>query len=219
MSSMGLTIIYGGGGHAKVLIDAMLEASPRRKMTILDPDSRIWGTEIFGVPIQGDESLLPEMISAGADRFIIGVGSSSHTLLREKLFAAALSHGLQPETVCHPSAICSARASISEGVQLLAGCIVNASALVHSNAIINSGAIVEHDCVIGAHAHIAPGARLAGAVHVGERAHIGAGATVKQGISVGADSVVGAGAVVVNNVHPGSVVVGVPARLLRRLAI
>jgi acetyltransferase-like isoleucine patch superfamily enzyme len=49
-------------------------------------------------------------------------------------------------------------------------------------------------------------------------AYIGAGATILPGVRVGARAVVAAGAVVARDVAPGSVVAGVPARLLREVA-
>ena len=54
-------------------------------------------------------------------------------------------------------------------------------------------------------------------MRVGAAAHIGAGATVRQLISIGEGAVVGAGAVVVKDVPPWTVVVGVPARILKRV--
>ena len=47
--------------------------------------------------------------------------------------------------------------------------------------------------------------------------YIGANVTILQGVEVGESSVVGAGAVVTRSVPPSSVVVGVPARVVRTL--
>lgn len=52
---------------------------------------------------------------------------------------------------------------------------------------------------------------------VGRNVWIGAGSTVLQGVTIGADSVVAAGAVVSRDVPPGTVVGGVPARVIREL--
>src|SRR4030095_12301281 len=49
-------------------------------------------------------------------------------------------------------------------------------------------------------------------------AYIGANVTILQGVEIGESSVVGAGAVVTQSVPAGSVVVGVPARVVRNLA-
>jgi len=80
------------------------------------------------------------------------------------------------------------------------------------NVIVNTHAIVEHDCVVEAHAHIAPRACLAGGVQVGWGAHIGLGAVVKENITIGQQAIIGAGAVVINDVPSATTVVGVPAR-------
>src|SRR3954452_2493742 len=46
---------------------------------------------------------------------------------------------------------------------------------------------------------------------------LGAGATVLQGVTVGADAVVAAGAIVTRDVPPGTLVAGVPARIVREI--
>jgi len=48
-------------------------------------------------------------------------------------------------------------------------------------------------------------------------AYIGANVTILQGVEIGRSSIVGAGAVVTRSVPPGSVVVGVPARIIKSL--
>jgi acetyltransferase-like isoleucine patch superfamily enzyme len=48
---------------------------------------------------------------------------------------------------------------------------------------------------------------------------LGAGATVLQGVTVGSDAVVAAGAVVTRDVPPRTLVAGVPAQVLREIAV
>ncbi len=93
----------------------------------------------------------------------------------------------------------------------MAGAVVNIGTRVKENSIINTNASVDHDCLIGAHVHIAPGVTLSGGVTVGEGSHIGTGASVMQGIEIGANVIVGAGAVVIDNIETGKTVCGVPA--------
>jgi UDP-perosamine 4-acetyltransferase len=208
-------LILGGGGHARVLIDALQAAGSASGCAILDQDRSRWGEDVLGVPILGDDSLIPGLVRDGTRAFVVGLGSVGDNAPRRRLFELALSHGLEPLSVLHPSALCSRWARIGRGSQLLPGAIVNAGASVGDNVIVNSGAIVEHDCVLGDHVHVATGARLASGVRVGDGAHIGAGAVVRQGLVIGEGSLVGAGAVVVKEVAPRLVVVGVPARTLR----
>ena len=49
-------------------------------------------------------------------------------------------------------------------------------------------------------------------VYIGERAYIGSASVILPGVTIGADAVVAAGAVVSEDVMPGAVVAGVPAR-------
>lgn len=53
-----------------------------------------------------------------------------------------------------------------------------------------------------------------GAVTIGDRVFIGANATILPGVSIGNDAVVGAGSVVTHDVPAGTVVAGVPARVI-----
>jgi UDP-perosamine 4-acetyltransferase len=205
-------VILGGGGHARVLIDVLRASGTAEPCAILDADSRIWGRDVLGVRVRGGDELLQSLVSEGIDAFVIGVGGTGDNGPRRRLFELALSRGLSPLTVRHPSAVCSPSSEIGLGSMVFPGAIVNAGAVIGQNVIINTGAIVEHDCVIGDHAHIATGARLASTVRVGAGAHIGAGATVRQCISIGESAIVGAGAAVVADVASGTTVVGVPAR-------
>jgi len=52
---------------------------------------------------------------------------------------------------------------------------------------------------------------------IGPRAKIGANATVLPGVRIGAEALVGAGAVVTRDVPDGAVVIGNPARVLKRV--
>lgn len=54
-----------------------------------------------------------------------------------------------------------------------------------------------------------------GEVNIGDRAYIGAGAILLPGIKIGKGSIVGAGAVVTMDVKEGSVVGGVPAKIIK----
>ena len=59
--------------------------------------------------------------------------------------------------------------------------------------------------------------RQAAPVRLGADVYVGAGAIILHGVTIGSRSVVGAGAVVTRDVPPGSVVVGVPARVARHI--
>jgi len=207
-------VILGGGGHAAVVIDALLAARQGAPYCVLDVDPARWGKDILGVPIRGGDDRLPELIREGVTCFVVGLGGVGDNGPRQRLFERGLAAGLSPVTVLHPSAVQSPQAHAGAGSVILAGAVVGVGAVLGVNVLVNTGSIIEHDCVVEDHVHVATGAKLGGAVRVEKGAHVGIGATVCQGLTVGEGAVIGAGAVVVKDVSPWSVVAGVPARPL-----
>lgn len=206
-------VVFGGGGHARVLIDALLASGAGRPAAVLDRDRALHGGSLLGVPvIGGDDAKLPKAIT----HFVVGLGSTGDAAARRRVYEAALARGLKPLTVVHPAAVVSRFARLGPGCAVFAGAVVNAGASLGANAIVNTGAIVEHDCVIGDHAHIATGARLAGGVTVGTGAHVGVGACARQGARIGAGAVIGAGAAVVADIPARATAVGVPAKPVKK---
>lgn len=207
-------VLIGAGGHAKVLIDSLLNGNSGQPVALIDSRDDAWGTEIFGVPIVGGDDMIPQLREQGVTHFTVAFGSLGKIDGRLRAWNLCLSHGLQPLTVIHPSSVLSRFSEIGRGSHLMPATAINAAVSIGECCIINTGAVVEHDCQIGDFVHIASGAVLAGGVKVGRGAHIGAGASVRQGIVIGEGAVIGAGAAVVKDVDPKLIVGGVPAKVL-----
>jgi UDP-perosamine 4-acetyltransferase len=112
--------------------------------------------------------------------------------------------------------VIAADAALGDGCQILPGAIVGPEARLGREVIVNTKASVDHECVLDDGVEIAPGATLCGLVHAERYAWVCAGATVLPRVRIGEAAIVGAGAVVRHDVPAGAVVVGVPARELRR---
>lgn len=203
-------IVIGGGGHAKVLLDALLK-SGTPVAGILDPDTSLHGTGLLGLPILGGDELLSDFPPQNYD-LVNGVGSIRLPHARGMIFRKLKESGYSFATVVHPAAIIGSEVELGEGAQIMAGAILQPGCRVGCNTIINTRSSLDHDCSIGSHCHIAPGATLSGGVRTGNSVHIGTGATVIQGIVIGSDCLVAAGAVVVADVAEGRQVRGVPAQ-------
>jgi sugar O-acyltransferase (sialic acid O-acetyltransferase NeuD family) len=211
-----LVVGLGAGGHAKVVIEILRLLGGYEFAGLLDPKPELWGTEVLGIKVLGDDTLLNDLYQQGARCAFVGVGTVGDTRTRKKLYESAQAAGFAAAAAVHPRAAISESAQVGDGPTVMAGVIINAEARIGDNVIVNTGAIIEHDCLIGSHSHIATGARLAGAVHVAEGVHIGMGASIRQGLNVGRNAIVGAGAVVIEDVPEGTTVVGVPARILEK---
>lgn len=201
-------VVYGAGGHARVVADVvaclgyhvigwvddvMAAGTVRHGLTVLGPAS--W--------LQGREKEVSVALGIGANH------------IRKETFENCARFGVACPAFVHPRATVAANARLSDGCVVMAGAIINPGAEVEIGAIINTGAIVEHDCRVGAFAHISPHATLTGAARVGAGTHIGASATVLPGIEVGAETTIGAGAVVVRSIPSKVTAFGVPARVIR----
>ena len=168
---------------------------------------------IRSVKILGNDDIL-KTLSVKRYRAMVTVG---HNCLRARLFGFCRELGFSMINAIHPKAIVASDVVIGTGIAVIAGAVINSQSKLGDNVVVNTGATVDHDCVLGSHVHIAPGANLGGNVRVNEGAMIGMGAAVLPKLSIGAWSTVGAGAVVVRDVPPKTVVVGTPARVLRRI--
>jgi UDP-perosamine 4-acetyltransferase len=206
----------GAGGHAKVVLDILQVTGDCELVGLLDASRLLWEKTIMGVPVLGGDEMLAELRGQDVTHAFIGVSSTGDTRPRQQLYKRLHQYGFELVNAVHPRAIIADSVRMRQGVTIMAGCVVNVHARLGANVVINTGSIIEHDCVIGDHAFIGPGARLGGTVEIDTGAHIGIGATLLQNLRIGKNAVVGAGAVVLEDVPDNTVVVGVPARVIKR---
>lgn len=194
-------ILYGYGGHGRVLADC-LENSGVLISGVFDDSLKV---AVCPYPFFGKYD---PAIQKG-EKILLAIGNNQ---IRKKL-AGNIKHA--PGILQHASAIVSPKSKIGEGTVILIRSVVQTHVAIGRHCIINTGAIVEHDCKIDDFVHIAPGAIICGEVEVGEGTLVGAGAVLLPGIKVGKNCTIGAGAVVVSSVPDELMLVGNPARPLK----
>ena len=123
-----------------------------------------------------------------------------------------------------PGAILREGVEIGEGAVVMMGAVLNIGAVVGPGTMIDMGAVLGGRATVGSRCHIGAGAVLAGVVEpasavpvvVEDGVLIGANAVVIEGVRIGRDSVIAAGSVVIEDVPPGVVAAGVPARVVKK---
>jgi len=198
--------LLGGGGHALVVAEA----------------ARLRGQEIIGFYDDSTSGSLLHYVARWLGRLddatsheqsfamILAIGNMQ---VRKRIQQEA---GLQYARVIHPTSVISAKSFVGDGSFVGAGAVLNCNAEVGQHAIVNTRAVIEHDCKISVNVHVGPGAVLGGGVQIGSDTLVGINATIKPAITIGANCIVGAGAVVVNDVSDNEIVVGVPAKPVKR---
>ncbi len=204
-------IIVTGGGPAQMCIELLLHNKAYNIHGIVDPKKKK-GELVNGIPVIGDETVLPELKKEGYLTAIVSKGSigndnqSEQFHMRKHLFCKVKSYGFFVPTLIHPTASVATTAQIGEGTLIYEHASVGSEALIGDDCIINTGAVVSHNCKIGSHTRISPGAMLAGNVTVGENALIGMGTTVYMGVKIGANVIIANGKNIFKDVPEGSIV-------------
>ncbi|MCD6555197.1 MAG: acetyltransferase [Anaerolineae bacterium] len=201
--------LIGGGGHAKVVV-ATLRSAGHRVAGVFDDDPNRQGRSVLGVPVLGSIEQALNYKERGP--FVIAIGDN-----RTRKSIAERFESLEWMSVVHPAAQIHSSVEIAPGAVVFAGVVIQPDVVIGEHTILNTGCTVDHDCTIGPFAHITPGAHLAGAVHVGEGAFLGIGSSVVPNQHIGTWAVVGAGGTVVRDVPDKTLVVGVPAKVVRIL--
>lgn len=199
-------IIYGAGGHAKAVLEMARAIGTFQIIGIVDDNKTLIGTSVLDVPVLGGGEMLPKLIEQGYRLAANGVGGIVNIGVRIRLFERLSSQGFTFPSLCHPRATVETSARLAEGVQVFANAYVGSDVVLHERCMINTAAIVSHDCEIGAYTHIAPGALLAGHVHVGAEALVGMGVTTIIGLKIGAGARIGNGAVLLADVPEKAIV-------------
>ncbi len=105
---------------------------------------------------------------------------------------------------------------IGQGVVIQMGSFISCNVEIGDYVLIQPNVSVCHDDIIEEGCVISGFCNIAGAVRIGKYTYLGLSASVRQRISIGENSIVGMGAVVVGNVEDEMVVMGNPAKAVRR---
>jgi sugar O-acyltransferase (sialic acid O-acetyltransferase NeuD family) len=211
-SSNKQVIIFGAGGHGKVLAD-IAQRSGRKVAGFVDDRRRLTTIDGINLPVLGNcEWLLDQQ----RERFCCGLGIGDNPS-RMRVGQLLSREGFELATLVSPFAVIAPSARIGAGVVVVAGAIINPLAEIAEGAIVNSGVIVEHDAKIGRYANLSPNSTLGGEVEIGELAHVAMSATVLPRLRVGSRSTLGAGSVATSSIPDGVIAYGIPARVQRAL--
>ena len=122
----------------------------------------------------------------------------------------------QPFSLIDASVAAPRALRFEPGLYVNTGCSLGGASEFGAFVFINRGASVGHHARLARFVSVGPAAVISGYVDIGKGTVIGAGAIVLPEITIGENAVIGAGAVVTHDVPDRCLVLGNPARLVRR---
>lgn len=201
-------IIFGTGGHARVVFDVMKRQNQYNPVAFVSLGEDL--SSFLNLP-HVHQSKLNHL---SWDRGVVAIGDN---FIRSKVVQYILS--VKPHfkfiSLVDPSAQLGSDVVVQEGTVIMPHCVVNTGSRIGQHVILNTSSSIDHDCKIEDFASLAPGAILGGNVSLGNFTAVSLGAHIIHGKKIGQHSVIGAGAVVLKNVSDFTVAYGNPCREIR----
>ncbi|MBL4884719.1 MAG: acetyltransferase [Planctomycetaceae bacterium] len=204
-------LIWGTGGHAKVVADIISQQSQFEIAGFLDDAFDSADTNQFlGHQVHGSREALPRLQDEGLRHIAIAIGNCE---ARSRILLDVQKQGWNLPVLIHPHTSIASDVTLGPGIVICAGAIIGPSTDIAAGCIINTAASVDHDCKIEHGVHICPGARLAGHISIGQESWIGIGSTIIEQTKIGQHVQLGAGSVVLNDLPSNCKAWGVPAKI------
>ena len=203
-------IILGAGGFAREVAWNILNLDTTADFLFVDDI-----TEIISVQIYRNEYKVIKdwRFPENFNYFTIGVGSpKAKRIMVEK----ALANGIMPRnTIIHPRAMIQ-DAEIGVGGVITSGVAITTNVKIGNYVVLNLNTTIGHDSIIEDYVTCNPSCSISGNVTLREGCFIGVGATILEKKIVGSYASVGAQACVVKDVLDNIIVVGIPAKELKK---
>lgn len=146
-------VIYGGGGHARVIGDA-IKLNDDQLITYFDDNKDL--LSINNIPVSSYHESIEEHA-----KLIIGIGNNE---IRRNI-SKYIVHEFG--IVIHPNATVATDVVIGEGSVILAGAVIQSGAIIGKHVVINANVTIDHDAVIGDFCSIYPNSYIGGGAKIG----------------------------------------------------
>jgi len=207
-------LIFGSGGHAKVIVD-IIEKQEEFNIAGFIDGYKEKNSVIMGYRVIGDEFSLEDIIvSNEIYGGIIGIGDNLiRAKVRDKIIK--IIPNFKFVNCIHPKSILGKDATLGVGNVLMAGAIINSSTRINNHCILNTNSSIDHDCLMSDFTSIAPNATIGGNVKIGDYSAIGIGVNIFHNVNIGYNCIIGGGSLVCHDTKENSIYYGSPSKFIR----
>jgi sugar O-acyltransferase (sialic acid O-acetyltransferase NeuD family) len=208
-------VIFGSGGHAKVIVD-IIEKQAKFNIAGFIDESHEKNKIIMGYKVIGNESSLKDIVfNYEIYGGIIGIGDNSiRAKNRDKI--TKIIPNFKFVNCIHPKSTLGKDATLGDGNVVMAGAIINSSSRIKNHCILNTNSSLDHDCLMLDFSSIAPNATVGGNVKIGDHSAIGIGANILNGLNIGNNCIIGGGSLVCHDTNKNSIYYGSPSKFIRK---
>jgi sugar O-acyltransferase (sialic acid O-acetyltransferase NeuD family) len=201
-------VIFGIGGHAKVVHDILEKSGQFTPTAFISLDSNL--KTFLDLPHYHQSEFKKLNFKNG----VVAIGDNWTRAQVVKFIISEKSDFVFVKAI-HPSSQIGSRVVIGDGAVIMAGSVINPDSHVGMHVIVNTSSSIDHDCHLGKFCSVAPGAVLGGNVHVGESSSISLGAKIIHGKKIGSHTIIGAGALVLDDIQNQVIAYGSPCKVIR----
>ena len=215
-------IFWGGKFNTKILINTILQKSFDENFlkkknfiisAIIDPTLKKLDFKTKA-PLVNNKSNLKKYINK-SKYFVVGIGGQ-HGKARYLISKELIKKKLKPINIVSNYSFIDKSSILGEGNQIMPNVVIHCFSSVGDFCVFNTSSTIDHDCKIGNGVHVMGGAYIGGNVKIEDYATIGSNATIFPNIKIKKGAFVGAGSVVKKDVSENQIVVGNPAKYLKK---
>lgn len=213
VSKKSRSIIIGSGQFCEFIINVIEETKDLECLGYVTKDGNN-NPEIKNYDCLGDDNY----IANNKDKFESVFPAIGDLILRRKIIDNLNRMDVKISPIIHPNSYQSSTSSFINS-SLMGGSFLSNNVTLGEYSVIGSGAYIHHDTKVGINSLVGGGSQIGASVTIGDNVLFGIGAVVasQQEITIGNNSIVASGAVVLKDVPANSMVMGNPARVIKKL--
>tara|TARA_Y100000996_G_scaffold408941_1_gene388828 strand:- start:247 stop:909 length:663 start_codon:yes stop_codon:yes gene_type:complete len=204
-------IIFGSGGHAKVILSEILKYKNKYNFFGFVDSSKRNGQTIIKINKKNYKVI---SIKKNQTKNLYGVIGIGDNYLRYKMYKKIIKElvNIKWETIISKNSKLSPNTQIAGGSVILGNSFIGTGTKIKEHCIINSSNSIDHDNFFENFSSTGPGVITGGNVKVDNYSHLGIGCVVKNNISIKENVICGGKSYINVNCKKNSIYIGTPCK-------